>query len=79
MTPKHYLLLLALSVLAACATATVALPTQADVERGKTYYPNLTLEELNEGKMRFNQQCSKCHDYEPPASKKRRTMEKNHP
>lgn len=66
---KNNLLILSVCIFAACATATVTLPSQADVERGKTYYPSLTLEELNEGKAHYDQQCNKCHEYEAPASK----------
>lgn len=66
---KNNLLILSVCVFAACATATVALPSQADVERGKTYYPSLTLEELNQGKTNYDQQCNKCHDYASPTSK----------
>ncbi len=35
--------------------------TEADVERGKALFPNLTLASLQEGKLTYEANCGKCH------------------
>ncbi len=45
----------------ACTTLKLAEPTEADVEKGKSTFPNLTLEDLKEGKKLYESNCNLCH------------------
>ena len=36
-------------------------PTQNDAGRGRQKFPDLTLAELNQGKIFFENNCNKCH------------------
>lgn len=60
---------LALGVLylASCASVKLAAPTQADVSRMQSKYPNYTLAQLTEGQAIFEQNCNKCHGLKNPA------------
>lgn len=54
----------------ACTTLKLAEPTEADVEKGKNTFPNLTLEDLKEGKKLYESNCNLCHKlYHPKALK----------
>lgn len=53
--------------LAACSANLVA-PSQTDVDRVQTKYPNYTLAELNEGKSLYEQNCGNCHGLRKPTS-----------
>ena len=66
---KKILYIISAIIFISCASTKPVAPTNADVERGKTTYPNLTLEAANAGKMNFEQQCSKCHGLKKPNSK----------
>ncbi|GIV27584.1 MAG: hypothetical protein KatS3mg027_1398 [Bacteroidia bacterium] len=60
----HSLVIFTLS----CTTLKLAEPTEIDVEKGKDIFPNLTLEELKEGKKLYQNNCNLCHKlYNPKA------------
>ncbi len=69
---KKLILFICSIVLISCATTKEVsnpAPTGADLERGKTTYPDMTMESLTMGKTNFEQQCTKCHSLKNPASK----------
>ena len=51
--------------LTSCGAA-LLIPTDSDVERVVTKFPNYTLAELNEGKQLYAQNCKKCHGLKKP-------------
>ncbi len=57
----------------ACSTVKTIEMSQATVDRVKTIYPNLSLEELNKGKKLYESKCSLCHGLDKPSA---RTAEK---
>lgn len=63
---KSYLLLTTALLFIGCSTVKLAAPTQADADRIKTDYPDITLEKLVEGKGLFEQKCSMCHALKKP-------------
>jgi hypothetical protein len=56
-------------VLAGCFSAKLLTPTQNDVDRVQQKFPNYTLEQLNQGKMLYEQHCNKCHGLKNPSSR----------
>ena len=63
-----------LSVIAvACSTVKTLEMNQANIDRVKSIYPSLTLEELNKGKKLYETKCSLCHGLDKPSA---RTAEK---
>ena len=57
--------------IAACAGSKVTTstePTQADVDRNKIVFNNLTVEELIQGKAHYEKNCGSCHKLYPPTS-----------
>lgn len=64
------ILLAATVLLAGCSsTKTVLAPTQSDVDRVSSKYPDYSLVQLNEGRSLFQKHCSVCHGLKDPASK----------
>jgi hypothetical protein len=68
---NKYLLVLtsALFIVSCSSKFTPPAPTEADVLRAAASFPNITLSELNEGKMHFEVNCSKCHGLKNPTSR----------
>src|SRR4030095_3424612 len=73
---KNIILIISTMILISCGStkvttpsAVATTPTTADLERGKTKYPDLTMESLTIGKSHFEQQCTKCHSMKKPDSK----------
>ena len=66
---KKVLFILSAIIFISCASTKITTPTDADVQRGKATYPDLTMEAVNTGKMHFEQQCANCHKLKNPASK----------
>ena len=60
--------LLALTIVA-CSPKVLTTPTQADVDRGSSMFPDYTLAELNEGKSLYIAKCGTCHKVKNPQSK----------
>jgi len=60
----------------ACTATKLIQPTQADVDRISTKYPGYSLQELQGGKVLFEQTCSRCHKLKNPASKSEKKWEK---
>ena len=57
--------------IAACAGSKVTTstePTQADVDRNKVVFSNLTLDELVQGKAHYEKSCGSCHKLYSPTS-----------
>ncbi|MCX6182995.1 MAG: hypothetical protein NT150_13830 [Bacteroidetes bacterium] len=64
---KKLFILSAVLILAACGAAVkLATPTETDVDKGKSIYPNLTLAELNKGKLAYETNCAGCHGLKDP-------------
>lgn len=56
-----------LSIFAACATAlTLSAPTQSDADRANKTFPGITIVELNQGKIAYEENCGKCHGLKNP-------------
>lgn len=54
--------------LVGCVSAKLATPTQSDVDRVKSKFPDYTLAQLNQGKTLYEQNCGTCHDLKKPTS-----------
>jgi mono/diheme cytochrome c family protein len=54
-------------LLSACATKLIE-PTEADISRVKTKYPEYTVEQLQKGKSLYVQHCGNCHGLYKPSS-----------
>lgn len=70
---KNTTIVAALLLLIGCASAKLITPTQVDVDRVKTKYPEYSLADLNRGKQLYENNCGACHGLKDPAS---RTEEK---
>lgn len=67
---RKMLILILFTFLIACgSTVKLATPRQSDVDRVISKYPGYNLEELNNGKALFQQNCNKCHALKNPVSK----------
>lgn len=55
--------------IAACAPLILVTPSQGDVDRISSTYPNYTLTELNEGKSLYMTNCSTCHKLKNPQAR----------
>ena len=62
---KKTILSLASILLVGCAVKLVP-PTQSDVDRVQTKFPNYSLSELNQGKDMFEKKCTVCHGLKNP-------------
>lgn len=60
-------------VVIACSTVKTIEMDQSTIERVKTVYPTLSLEDLNKGKKLYETKCSLCHGLDKPSN---RTAEK---
>ena len=57
-------------LLAGCFSySKLAAPTQADVDRVSTTFPNYTLAELKQGQRLFEEKCNQCHGLKNPGKK----------
>lgn len=52
-----------------CASVQLITPSQADVERVQTKYPDYSLTQLNRGKQLYENNCGACHGLKDPASR----------
>lgn len=52
-----------------CASVQLITPSQADVDRVQTKYPNYSLTQLNRGKQLYENNCGACHGLKDPASR----------
>lgn len=52
-----------------CGSTKLLAPTQTDADRAAAKFPNVTLAQLNEGKVVFEAQCDKCHGLGKPVTK----------
>ena len=50
----------------ACGGVKLATPTQADVDRVKSDYPDYSLEKLKEGQALYMANCGSCHGLKDP-------------
>lgn len=57
----------AIITLISCTAQKLATPTEADVERGKAKFANVTLQELQEGKKLLENNCNLCHKIYHPS------------
>lgn len=58
---------LAAALLAACGSSAIPQPTAADVQRGRANFPDLTLDELGQGRGLYVSRCGSCHALKRPA------------
>jgi mono/diheme cytochrome c family protein len=68
---KKIVLVISSIILVSCSSTklvTVPNPTENDASRIATSYPGVTLAELNQGKMHFENNCGKCHGLKSPGS-----------
>lgn len=57
---------LVITTFASCATYKLTEPTQADIERSQARFPDITLQEIQEGKKLYENNCILCHKlYDP--------------
>ena len=55
-----------LAALVACGRAAVPEPTAADASRGSAHFPDLTLNELHQGRQLYLSRCGTCHVLKRP-------------
>jgi mono/diheme cytochrome c family protein len=55
------------ALLFACAGSPLPQPTAADVSRGASAFPDLTLDELSQGRRLYVSRCGSCHALKAPA------------
>jgi cytochrome c553 len=58
---KSVLILLSLAALIVACAAVFPKPLEQDVARGKSAYPDLTLEQLTKGRQTYINSCGSCH------------------
>ena len=56
-------------VVIACSTVKTIEMDQSTIERVKTVYPTLSLEDLNKGKKLYETKCSLCHGLDKPSNR----------
>jgi hypothetical protein len=56
-------------LLSGCFSTKLLTPTQADVDRVTPLFPGYSLNDLNKGKMLFEQHCGNCHGLKNPAAR----------
>lgn len=63
------ILLVATVILVGCfSVKTLTTPSQQDVDRVASKFPNYTLAQLNEGQALFQQKCTSCHKLKNPTA-----------
>ena len=65
---KKPIVFLSVLFLIACGPVKLLIPTQTDADRGATKYTGYTLDELNQGKLIYEQNCKSCHRLKKPTS-----------
>lgn len=63
---KQTILVLSTALLFASCAVKLVIPTQPDVDRVQSKFPNYTLAELNQGKAMYEQHCAECHNLKKP-------------
>lgn len=76
MSFKRLLVFALIIGLVGCAASRVTAPSQSDVDRMKSKYPDYTLEDLNRGKTLYEANCNKCHDLVKPSSESEQEWER---
>ncbi len=61
---KRVITLIGIITISACASVKFLDPIQEDVDRGKSKYADVTLEQLAKGKKLYQEQCGTCHKLE---------------
>jgi hypothetical protein len=57
------------AILLSCGSTKLLTPTQADVDRVKSEFPEVTVASLNEGKSIMENNCNRCHKLFHPETK----------
>src|SRR5688572_16762981 len=65
---NKFLILSCCLAIAACS-AKLTGPSQADADRGKSTYSDITVEKLNKGKLLVETHCGTCHPVKSPDSR----------
>jgi len=66
---KKTIVILATLALASCFSAKLITPSQSDVDRVLSKYPDYSLADLNNGKSLFEKHCGICHGLKDPSSR----------
>ncbi len=66
---KSLLIAFSTVVVIACSTVKTIEMDQSTIERVKTVYPTLSLEDLNKGKKLYETKCSLCHGLDKPSNR----------
>ena len=77
---KYIISAVSISILIACSTTKPKVQTQnapagisqTDVDRGALVFADLNIQQLNEGKVIYEQYCGSCHSLKRPASESER-------
>jgi len=65
---KILISLILAAFLIGCAASKTIVPTQADADRGQSKFPDLTVADLTEGKVLYEEKCTACHGKYRPNS-----------
>lgn len=57
-----------IAIFIGCAGSKMLVPTQADADRAKDKFPNITVADLSEGKILYEEKCTTCHGLYKPNS-----------
>lgn len=68
-----YLTIAAIVLLLAACGSKMVLFSQADVDRGATKFPGLTMASLTAGKLNYETHCQSCHGLISPKAKSEQT------
>lgn len=66
---KNVFIFILIFLIVGCATVKLAIPSQSDVDRVISKYPDYTLTELNQGKGIYTTYCNNCHSLKSPGSR----------
>lgn len=66
---KSLLIAFSIVIVIACSTVKTIEMDQSTIERVKTVYPTLSLEDLNKGKKLYETKCSLCHGLDKPSNR----------
>lgn len=66
---KSLLIAFSTVIVIACSTVKTIEMDQSTIERVKTVYPTLSLEDLNKGKKLYETKCSLCHGLDKPSNR----------
>ena len=66
-TPFNLILLVFL--ISSCTASRLVVPDETTLDRAIEFFPNVTLAQLKEGKLTFQNHCNACHSYKTSLNK----------